>query len=417
MRGKAWWAGIPLLLALATGCASDEVNLVNQAALAVRTSPTDSLSRKLALSTMSLMTQREEDYRIGTDDVLSVSIFEWMVRDTTKTVDVRVSESGFITLPLMGPIEVKQRTVQDVETAVVDRLVEGGFIKQPRVSVTVKEFRSKNIAVVGAVENPGRYSLRQNVATLLDAMSLAGGLDERAGYVLYVVRPRPAEERMRKELLDAAEDGAPGIINLGGEPDEIADGPGETPIDPGARDDSGIAPVDPEVEAVIRVAPEGKAGPDLVELARQAQREVIVVDLIELLEEGNLALNAVLSDGDVVYVPEAPKFFVIGFVRKPGGFDMKRPMTVLEGIAMAEGLLDDAASPRCCALKRQEESGEVILPVDLVAISQGEQPNIYLQANDILDVRQTTWKKLFVESLNTVRSMFSVGYSLNQRYY
>ncbi len=356
---------IALVVLVHAGCASDEVNIVNTAVKTRRISPTDALSRRLAKETLDGIREQEEDYRVGTDDVLSVSIFEWMVRDEPMTIDPRISESGIITLPLLGTIEAKNKTVEEIEQDIVSRLIAGGLIKTPRVSVVVKEFRSKTIAVIGALEAPGRFNLRQNVTTLLDAIALAGGLDERAGYVLYVLRPRHADKK-------AADEGA---------------------ADPALDTGAGA----------------GLAGP----LVSDTKKEVIVVDLVELLERGDMELNVVLRDDDVVFVPEAPLFYVMGFVRKPGGFALKRPTTVLDGVALAEGLMEYEASPRSCVLKRRLADEEVVIPLDLVAISSGQEPNIFLKSNDIIDVRQTTSKKIFIETLDFFKRLFHVGYNVD----
>ncbi len=355
-----------LLLVLPSGCVSDEATRVNQVVMAHRISLSDPFSREAAIRTLPFIRERKEDYRVGADDVLSVSIFEWMIHDQMKTVDVRVSEKGFISLPLIGNLEAKCKTVEEIEKAVMKRLDEGGFIKMPRVSVAVKEFRSKTVAVVGAVENPGRFNLRQNVSTLLDVLSQAGGLHERSGYVLYIIRPRCGTAGTPAHVKSLDPDGS------------------ETP-----------------------------AG--LMEFLCEGEKEVIVIDLVKLLEEGDLELNAVLVDEDVVYVPDAPQFYVMGFVKKPGGFPLKRPINVLQGIALAEGLMEREASPRSCMLKRRNPDGEVLIALDLVAISDGEAANFFLQTNDIIEVRQTGWKWFWLGLYDTFTSMFRVGYNLDYR--
>jgi len=145
----------------------------------------------------------------------------------------------------------------------------------------------------------------------------------------------------------------------------------------------------------------------------QPNREVIAVDLYDLLEQGRLDLNVVLRNGDVINVPEAKKFYVVGFVEDPGGFPLTHPTTVLEAVALAGGLREKEASPEYCMLKRRDAVGEEIVAVDLVAISRGQAPNLYLMPNDVLDVRQTALKKSLLATLDFVRGVFSAGYSLN----
>lgn len=345
--------------ALLLGCAAAEVQEVNKAAIANRPSYTDTTSLKIARKTMGLALDRKTDYRIGPEDVLEISIFEWELRGETRTLDVRVEESGAIVLPVVAEVDVGGMTVQQTKALLEKRLVDGGILKAPRVSVVVKEFRSKRVAVVGAVHDPGVYTLRQNATTLLAVLTLAGGPTDRAGQVLYVLRRTDASPRV--------------VV----EPDKKGEG-----------------------TAAVKVT-------------LPAPPEVISVDLFELMELGRIDLNAILQNGDIVNVPEAMKFYVVGLVEKPGGFPLTRPTTVLEGIALSGGLKERRASPRKCVLKRHVPGGGEVRPVDLVAISRGEEANFYLKPNDVIDVRQTWQRMVFLEMYDLVRGVFNVGYSLN----
>jgi polysaccharide export outer membrane protein len=367
-----------LMMSLLLGCSSVKVRSpVGPAAGAQYVSFSNDQSRQLAASTQYLLSERAEDYRIGPEDMLEVTIFEWELREETKTVDVRVAESGSISLPVIGDIEVGQKTVAEVKGMIEDRLVGGGFIMAPRVSVNVKEYRSKKVAVVGAVTDPGVYTLRQNVTTLLDILSLAGGLNDRAGNLLYVVRPSVSAQDF-------------------------------LPHTPGAA---------PAEEQLLQAAATGNPGnPSRAGIggrsAVENHGEVIAVDLYELMEMGNLSLNVVLQTGDIVNVPEAKRFAVIGYVGEPGSFPLKKPTTVLEGIAMAKGLKVPDASPGYCTLRRMTPEGEKIIPLNLQAISDGKAPNLYLQPDDVIEVGQTPGRKAFLGVVDGLRYIFNVGWSL-----
>ena len=97
-------------------------------------------------------------------------------------------------------------------------------------------------------------------------------------------------------------------------------------------------------------------------------RPVISSDLCELLELGDLRLNVLVGNGDVVGLPEAKLFHVIGFAGDPGSFSLKKPTPVFEGIAVARGFQEVEASKKKCAEKRKTPEGEHIIPVDLVAV-------------------------------------------------
>ena len=330
---------------------------VNQAAIANRASYTDKNSAVIARKTMAMATERTTDYRVGPEDLLEIAIFEWELRGETRTVDVRVEESGVVALPVIGDVAVGGLTVQEIKTLLERRLVDGGILKDPRVTVVVKEFRSKRVSVVGAVHEPGVYTLRKNVTTLVSVLTLAGGPTDRAGHVLYVVRNAEA-------------------------------GP------------------------AVAEKPGGDGESNAITVVLEDRPEVIAVDTYELLELGRPDLNVILRDGDIVNVPEAMKFYVVGFVEKPGGFPLTRPTTLLEGVALAGGLRERRASPRKCALKRYTATGEIVQPLDLVAVSRGEDPNIYLRPDDVIDVRQTWLRGAGLEFYDFVRGIFNVGYSI-----
>ena len=179
------------------GCSGAEK--VDDAALRASVSTTQ--DRQLALETLAQLPDQAVDYRIGASDVLEIGVFQWELSEETKTLNVRVSQEGIISLPLIGDLKVKGKTVRDVRGAIEKTLKDGDFIKTPRVSVVIKEFRSKRIAVVGAVKDPGTYTIRENVTRLLDILSLAGGVAETAGQRLHVVRTASAGGKSEKKVI------------------------------------------------------------------------------------------------------------------------------------------------------------------------------------------------------------------------
>lgn len=181
-------------VALACSCSSTTTELVNAVALTPRVSRTDERSLEAIKRSAVLRTQRRQDYRVGPEDLLEISIFEWELREETKTAVFRVAESGKISMPVIGELQVGGKTVEQIRASVEGRLRDGGFIKHPRVAVNIREYRSKRVSVVGAVEEPGAYTLRENVTSLLDAISLAGGTTDAAGQVVHVLSPQESDD-------------------------------------------------------------------------------------------------------------------------------------------------------------------------------------------------------------------------------
>lgn len=119
------------------------------------------------------------DYKIGPEDVIEVSVFGV---DDLHTV-ARVSATGNIRLPLIDNIQAAGFTIFELETSIAKKLKK--FVTEPAVSVYIKEYRSQQIAVLGAVKNPGVYYIT-GYKSLIDLISMAGGLSQDAGDICII---------------------------------------------------------------------------------------------------------------------------------------------------------------------------------------------------------------------------------------
>jgi polysaccharide export outer membrane protein len=115
------------------------------------------------------------DYRLGAGDSLHITVFD----HEELTSDVRVSESGNITFPLIGELSVSNATTREAEVLLSTELVNGHYLKQAQVSVNVTEFQSQKVGVVGQVQKPGQYTLTQS-RRVLDLLGQAGGVQVEA---------------------------------------------------------------------------------------------------------------------------------------------------------------------------------------------------------------------------------------------
>lgn len=119
-------------------------------------------------------------YRIGSEDILQISVFG--NEALSRTVPVR--PDGKISLPLLNDVQAAGLTPMELREVLMKRLVE--FVPSPEISVMVTEVRSFMISVIGQVTKPGRYDLRSS-ATVVDALAMAGGFKEFAGRSKIVV--------------------------------------------------------------------------------------------------------------------------------------------------------------------------------------------------------------------------------------
>jgi len=122
------------------------------------------------------------DYRIGPKDLLEIRVFEI----PELNLDRRVSDTGSIDLPLLGDLPVAGLTASEVNSR-VEALLTAKYVNRANVSVVIKEYANSPVSIVGAVQKPGPLNISGNWY-LLQAISAAGGLTERAGRKLYVLR-------------------------------------------------------------------------------------------------------------------------------------------------------------------------------------------------------------------------------------
>ena len=114
------------------------------------------------------------DYRIMSDDVLQIVVYQ--VPDFNR--DAQVDATGYISLPLLGGVQVAGRTVRDVEADITHRL-KAKYMQNPQVSVSVKDAVGLRVTVEGAVAKPGVFPVRGGV-TLLTLIAQSGGFTDTA---------------------------------------------------------------------------------------------------------------------------------------------------------------------------------------------------------------------------------------------
>lgn len=135
-------------------------------------------------ATPLLAQSASEEYRIGPKDLIEIAVPEVPALN----LEVRVSESGTLNLPLLGELPVNGMTEREVEAQITE-MVEARYVQPGRSTVTVKvnEYRSRPINIIGAVNDPGPLDYPGRW-TLLEALTAAGGLTGNHAGVVYVLR-------------------------------------------------------------------------------------------------------------------------------------------------------------------------------------------------------------------------------------
>ncbi len=122
------------------------------------------------------------EYTVGPKDLIEIRVLEL----PELNLERRVSDTGVIDLPLLGQLPVSGLTAREIQDRILV-LVTTKYVNRANVSVVIREFASKPVSIVGAVQKPGSLNISGRW-TLLQAISAAGGLGPNAGRRIYVLR-------------------------------------------------------------------------------------------------------------------------------------------------------------------------------------------------------------------------------------
>lgn len=135
--------------------------------------------------------------KVGIDDLLSISVAD--CPELTRTF--RVAADGTLPLPILkGQIKAAHRFPAEIEKEITSALVNENVLVEPIVSVSVVEYRSRPVSVMGAVRYPVTFQALGNV-TLLDALTQAQGLSPEAGPEILVSRTRSGSDGLSTDLV------------------------------------------------------------------------------------------------------------------------------------------------------------------------------------------------------------------------
>lgn len=280
------------------------------------------------------------DYRIGPEDLLKISVYA--APDLGGTF--RVSAAGDISLPLLGRVRAARLTEQQLGNE-LEKLLRHSYMKHPHVTVLIQQMESHSVSVFGAVEKPGVYQIR-GPETLIEVLSRARGLAPDAGDTVIVMRQ--------------------GSSTAGHTHRSPTNSPGET-----------------------------EAG-------------AIRIHLRDLLDSTSSRFNVQVDPGDVVKVTRAGIVYVVGEVKKPGGFLLKtnENISVLQAIALAEGLSRTAAARHARIIRTDKDSGKrVEIPINLKKILAGKTLDPVLHNKDIVFIPNSTGKAAFFRGAEAALSI------------
>lgn len=270
------------------------------------------------------------DYTIGPADVLMISVvgLSAFTQWNSPGLDAVVSNSGKIHLPYVGVINVNGMTPAELESEIAEQLRQNDLVKDPQVTVRVKEYRGHTIWIVGEVLQTGQFYL-SGETYLMDLMALGMGFPNEGKMYLYRRAPVKAEDASGSQETEA--------------------GAGETQV----------------VQA-------------------------IEIDIREVAEGKRPDLNVRMEGGDVLYVPlNRPKYFyVTGEVANPGAIEIppRRELLVTQALAFAGAPTKLAKKSKGMLVRYDENGVRQELPIDFDAILSGKQADFLVKPNDIIFV-------------------------------
>jgi protein involved in polysaccharide export with SLBB domain len=287
----------------------------------------------------------------------------------------RVSETGTITLPVVGEIKAAGKTLAEIESAVINAYYPKYAVTRPSVFARVLEYKTAKVSITGAVQKPGIYSLRSDQMSLVSLVMEAGGIvDEGAA----LIRINHTDETMPAETIEA-------------EPDE----PTEEKIKETMKEMLG------EISEQEKIKERAATIPN-----QNKQIEPIILPVKGLnIPFADVAVN----EGDSVVVERLtmPMFTVIGLVEKPGNVPYPPDVeyNLMQAIAFAGGL-DIAADPRYATIYRLKADGTILrAPFQIIDSRKGskltESLSVPIKPGDIVAIEHTprTRTNVFVDKM------------------
>lgn len=145
----------------------------------------------------------DQEIRIAGGDLLEIKVFGV----SELSGDVRVNNSGDISIPLAGTVHLDGLTNAEAQKLLESKLVDGGFMKDPHVSIFVREYATQGVSILGEVQRPGVYPLLGQ-RRLFDALSIAGGTTPRAGKTITITHRNAPSQPMNVQLSNRPEKNA-----------------------------------------------------------------------------------------------------------------------------------------------------------------------------------------------------------------
>ena len=404
-------------------------------------------------------------YRLAPGDIVRVEIYELVLAGQTD-VSVRViDQAGMIRLPTLGDVQAAGRTIEELQQEIVEA-VRPLIPTNPLVTVVLEEGRSFQFTIYGAVAGTGIYALQRPDFRVMEALALAGGTAATTQKI-FVIREvvidetvRPDYARGRKPgqtqtsdpaandlqdldaLIEALDNNASpsAMRSLQEEPqidvDELL--PIEDTAsseDANAVSGSGGGSVfvfDEDKQQWVRLDSEEAIAQGLKPSTRRTaidapvenRRSPYATRIIEVdyqaLARGDSDQNIVIRPDDRVFVdtPEVGVVYIDGDISRPGVYQLPVAgrLTLSRLVAAAGGLNQLAIPERVDLTRKIGENREATLRVNLAAIRNRGEPDIYIRQDDYISIGTNFWAAPLAVIRNGFRFTYGFGFLLDRNF-
>jgi protein involved in polysaccharide export with SLBB domain len=383
------------------------------------------------------------DYSVGKNDLVSVTINDLQALGTETVKQARVSESGNISLPLIGQIQAVGYTEAQLEQVIAAKYQDAGYLKNATVSVQVLEARARTFSILGAVQQPGQYAIPKSDFRVLDALVLAHDITvdtdirgTRGIEFIYVLRsvtpdqnapmPSTAPTTAPADILaPKAAASAPADLTA-----PAAESPAAAPATAASSGDTESrytiidgkpvlvqGPAAAPAEATPAPAPttQGFAFNDLKE---PSDKRLVRIP-IGALKSGDLRYNIVIRPDDLVIVqpPIQGEYYLGGHIARTGVYSLSARKIDLVQAIWAAGGLDQLAIPgRTIIRRRVDNNKQIVCRVDLEKIFSGEEPNLYLKPDDVVEVGTNAVAPFIAAARGGFRVTYGFGFLYDRNF-
>jgi polysaccharide export outer membrane protein len=386
------------------------------------------------------------EYKVGPGDTLDIVVYDIPQQNASTQYIRMVDERGMIEIPQLGPLYVAGHTSDGVREVISEAMK--SLVSDPLASVVVSSRSQQTFYAMGAVSAPGPYFIPKPDYRLLEALTAAGGFSESAGDI-YVIRqvplssavegvpsaPEAAPEEPTENLIDLIDElsepggGSPGMVRAG-QPDQpepaidlIEDQPAEIATQPPAGPEAGSTWMFLNGQWMLVKRAGGTAGvPGAAAMPGQGAEQLVTQRVIRIpiepLVAGDARYNMVIRAGDMVRVPPAPtgNIFMAGEIGRPGVFQMAKDLTLMRVIDAAGGLSSLAIPERVDLTRMIGRNHQATIQLNLRAINEQTQPDIFLKANDRINVGTHWWAYPLAVFRGGLRANYGFGFLLDRNF-